>query len=242
MPVLLVLLGLLLGPAAAAAATPLCDAPAELLEPESGLPGAARAIAGGELRVLVLGSATVLAPGGSGTGAAWPARLEALLRARYPNLRVTLTVHGGRGLTAADQLGILAAELPHLRPHLLIWQTGTVEATRSLEPEAMTQALNQGLDLLRAAGGEAVLMDPQFSRFLRANADVEPYREALRLVGAAQAAPLFRRFELMRLWAETDRIDLERAGRATRVAVTDQLHGCLAESLHRLLQAGFSRG
>jgi hypothetical protein len=119
---------------------------------------------------------------------------------------------------------------------LVLWQTGTVEAARGLEVDEMVEALHGGLDLVKAAGGDAVLIDPQFSRFLRANANVDAYREALRLVAAAHGVPLFRRYELMRYWAENDTVDLERAPRNLRTSVTDQLNDCLAQAMAMLLR------
>ena len=59
-----------------------------------------------------------------------------------------------------------------------------------------------------------MLIDPQFSRFLRANANVDAYLDALRLVAAAHQVPLLRRWDLMRYWAETEQVDVERAPEA----------------------------
>ena len=56
------------------------------------------------------------------------------------------------------------------------------------------------------------MMDQQFSRFLRANANVDAYRDALRLAAAAHGVPVLRRWDLMRHWADNDQVDLERAG------------------------------
>ena len=85
-------------------------------------------------------------------------------------------------------------------------------------------------DTLKAAGADAVLIDPQFSRFLRANANVDPYLDALRLVAAAHQVPLLRRWDLMRYWVETEQVDVERAPKPDRVAATDRLNDCLAQA------------
>jgi hypothetical protein len=57
----------------------------------------------------------------------------------------------------------------------------------------------------------------------------------MRLVATAQAVPLLRRYELMRHWAETGAIDVERAARRDRVAETDRLNDCLARAMSSLL-------
>lgn len=217
-----------------------CGAPAELLE-SGPLPAAAAAIAQGRLRVLAVGPASVLGPGTSGPAAAWPARLEALLATRLPpGTRVEVAARGGRGLTAADAAATIAAESAHpARPDLVLWLAGTVEAVRGLEVDEMVERLTEGLERLRAdGGGDAVLVDPQFSRFLRANADVGPYREGLRAAAAAQGAPVFNRYDLMHHWAETETVDVERAPRAGRTAATDRLNDCLARALAAFILDG----
>jgi hypothetical protein len=188
--------------------------------------------------VLVVGSASVLGPGTSGPAAAWPARLEALLAARYPGLKAETVVRGGAGLTATDGGAMIAEELRRAPSHLVLWQTGAVEAARNLDLDELAAALDAGLDRVDAAGADAVLIDPQFSRFLRANANVEPYREAMRLAAAAHNAPLVRRYELMHAWAEADKVDMERAPRSARVAAADRLNDCLARAIAELLVRG----
>src|SRR5690349_924034 len=79
-------------PARAADPSLACGAPAELLEAGIALPATARAVQQGQLRILVLGSASVFGPGTSGPDAAWPQRMQVLLGRRFPGLDVQLTV------------------------------------------------------------------------------------------------------------------------------------------------------
>lgn len=240
-PLSLVLPVLLLAAAAgarAAADEPACGAPPELLEAGAPLPATSRAVSAGSLRILVVGSASVLGPGTSGPAAAWPARLEALLAARHPGLKVETAVRGGPGLTAADGVAMIKEELRRNPAQLVLWQTGAVETARNLDVDELAAALDNGLTRTNLAGADAVLVDQQFSRFLRANANVEAYREAMRLAAAAHNAPLFRRYELMQAWADADKVDMERAPRSARVSVTDRLNDCLAQAMALLLEDG----
>jgi hypothetical protein len=216
-------------------ATGACGAPRELTETAEPLPLVARAIAAGRLRMLVVGSASVLGPGTSRAEATWPNRLKALLTARLPQLQIEMTVEGRRGLAVTDHLEILDQELAHRPPQLVIWQAGTVEAMRAGDVQELTENLGTGIERLRAAGADTVLMDQQFSRFLRANVDIEPYQDAMHLVATAQAVPLLRRYQLMHYWAEAGTIDVERAARRDRVAATDRLNDCLARATVTLL-------
>ena len=234
--VAILVLALLVPPASPAAAS-TCDVPPELLEVALPLPATERALAEGTLRVLVVGSASVLGPGSSTPGHAWPARLEASLREGRPDLRLEMKVLGGRGLTAADMLTMIEAAADPA-PQLVIWQVGTVEAARGIEPDWLAGRLANGLEWMKERGIDAVLMDQQFSRFLRANADITAYQDTIRIAAAGQGAAVFPRYELMRFWADTDRIDLERAPRPRRAAMVDQLGECLGQTVSAFVLRG----
>lgn len=232
----LLLMLALLAPLAARAES-ACPLPPDFIEAARPLPAVARALDAGVLRILILGSASVVGPGASAPEASWPARLEAHL-ARQPGLALEVVVRGGRGVTVQDHLALLREEGPALRPHLVIWQAGTVEATRGLDLEEMTDALRAGLERIRGRGVDVLLVEPQFSRFLRANSNVEPYREKMRLAAAGAGAPLFRRWDVMQHWIENGGPDLERTPRAQRAATTDRLNDCLARAMAELLREG----
>lgn len=225
-------------PGARAESAPACGAPPELLEAGAPLPATARAVAAGALRIVIVGSASVLGPGTSGPAAAWPARLESLLAARFPGLKVETVVRGAPGLTATDSIAMVHEELRRAPAHLVLWQTGAVETARNLDLDELTATLDLGLRRVDDAGADAVLIDPQFSRILRANANVEPYREAMRLAAAAHGAPLVRRYDLMHAWVEAEKVDVERAPRSAKVAVTDRLNDCLAQAIAAVLASG----
>jgi hypothetical protein len=226
------LLGLLLAMPARAEG-PACGAPADLLE-AAALRGTAVAVTRGTLRIMVVGSASTQTGGTSGINATWPHRFQRLLAARLPQVQVDLRNEGARGMTAAEHARVLADLGTDYRPHLVIWQLGTVEAARGLSADDMADTVKTTAGHIRAARGErtdVVLMDPQFSRFLRANADVELYRDRLKMAGAASGAQFFSRWAIMKYWSENERLDLERAPRSQRVTVADELHDCLARAL-----------
>lgn len=238
MPMRLFLSLLLLAAMPLTARAAACDVPAEVMSAARPMPAVARAIQARNLRVLVLGSGSITGPGASGPDAAWPARLEAMLAQRHPGMRVELTVRGGRGVTVQDHLALLREAQTTQAPSLVLWQAGTVEAVRGLDPDEMGEAMMQGLERIRRAGADIIVMDQQYSRFLRANANIEPYRDKLRLVAAAAGAALFRRYDLMQHWVETGALDMERTARADRAGATDRLNDCLARAVAELIAQG----
>jgi hypothetical protein len=157
------------------------------------------------------------------------------LRDRALGGAVNLTVRSGRGMTAMNMLAQIRTELAAHRYQLVIWQTGTVEAVRNLPPEDFLSTLTEGVDAVRRQDGDVVLVDPQYSRFLRANAKLDPYLAVMRKAGALPGAALFRRYDLMKFWVDAGQIDLEQAERPQRQDVADQLHDCLGRSLANLV-------
>jgi acyl-CoA thioesterase I len=233
---LLALLALLLLPVPARAVA--CDVPPEVMSAVRPLPATSRALHQGGLRILVLGSGSITGPGSSGPDASWPARLQSLLTARFPGPSVDVAVRGGRGVSVHDHLALLRDGLAAETPALVLWQAGTVEAVRGLDPDDMGEAMRQGLERIRRRGADIIILDQQYSRFLRANTNIEPYRDKLRLLAAAAGAPLFRRYDLMQHWVDSGALDLERTARADRGAATDRLNDCLAKALVELIALG----
>jgi acyl-CoA thioesterase I len=217
-----------------------CAASDAFTTPEEPLDRVAAAIAaGGPVNILAVGSATTVGDQlGADRNSAFPFRMVEALHAALPKVPFALTLRGGKGMTAEDMLPLLQAALTAKRYQLVLWQTGTVEAVRGVRPDGMVAALQEGIEHAREAGADVVLIDPQFSRFLRANADLDPYQAALQQVSAMPDVVLFRRFDVMRDWAENGTIDLERARQADRVRMMALLNTCLGETLARFVLNG----
>ena len=154
-------------------------------------------------------------------------------------------------MTAEDMLALLEAAVKQQRCPLVLWQTRIspwrrgsrdVEAVRGLQPSGMLDVLHAGAEQVRAAGGDLVLIDPQFSRFLRANTDLDPYENVMQQVATMPGVVLFRRFDLMRSWANDGRIDLERTPKADRDKALEELNACLGKALARFVLSGADVG
>lgn len=238
---------------AAGAPTPLPHV-AEVLRP------------GGTLNVLAIGSANLfrpeasIAPGslisqsveGAATstvpsaqiitdtpsGTAFPQQMATTLERLVPGTTVKMTIRGGRGLSATDQLKLMSEMLEHDKYQLVLWQTGTVEAVRNFPPSEFAQILTDGVEKVSQARADLVLVDPQFSRFLQTNSNIEPYEQAFQVVGTMPNVLLFRRFDLMRSWVSDGQIDLERTPKAGRLKAVEQLHACLGGQLAKLVLGG----
>jgi len=216
----------------------VCPSSVDVETPDQPLDHLAVAVKAGEaVEVLALGSANTVASGRAG----YPYAMVQALAAALPHTTFRLTIQGGRGLTAADLLDDLRAALKRQHIPLVVWQTGTVEAVRGIRPEELQDVLEDGAALVDAQGGNLVLMDPQFSRFLRANTDIDPYERAIAAAAELPGADLFRRFDLMHGWAEDGTLDLERTAAAEQPAAVTLLNQCVGRALARFVLNGMGR-
>ncbi len=240
-----------------------CGAPEDTSGIVAPLPQVAHALQPGrQLDILAIGSATMFGPeasllpgtvtsqtfGGSANAIsqggerlqtvseqAFPKQMVRALLSSVPGASITVTVRGGKGLLATEMLGILKDELTRQHFDMVLWQTGTVEAVRNLPPAEFGQTLLEGADAIHAAGADLVLIDPQYSRFLQTNANLDPYAQALQQVAATPGVVLFRRYDLMRSWVNEGQIDLERTAKPDRKRMVEMLHACLGQHLARLV-------
>ena len=161
-----------------------------------------------------------------------------MLQSMRPTDHFKLTVKGGRSMTADTMLPILLQELSSHHYDVVLWQTGTVEAVHGSRPEALRGVLQDGADAAEASHTDLVLIDPQFSRFLRANTDLGPYETVLEQMTGNPSVTLFHRFDLTQIWVGSGQIDLERASHDQRDQTIELLNSCLGQALARYILAG----
>lgn len=239
----------LVQPALSRAGTPsACEMPPGLITPSATLANAAAALASKHvLTILALGSGSTVGEGGGAGGPAlashtpersFPYLMLDALRALRPSDRFDVTVKGARGLTADAMLPILRRELSAHHYDVVLWQTGTIEAVHGVRPDALRAVLDDGVEAAAKAGADVVLIDPQFSRFLRANADLGPYETVLRQMTDTSGVTLFPRFDLTREWVNNGQVDLERVSKDQRDNTIALLNDCLGQALARYVLAG----
>jgi hypothetical protein len=125
-----------------------------------------------------------------------------------------------------------------LKPTLVIWETGTMEAVRGVDVDAFRETLRAGIDELRAAGVEVVLMNMQFSRETDAMIHFEPYLIAMRQVADATDVPLFHRHGIMRYWAESGLLDLRVRDDEKRRELAVKLYDCIGRAMAKFVTRG----
>jgi hypothetical protein len=222
------------------AATPLyaqdapqsCEVPPYLLTSESALPKVADAVKEGrELNILVVGSrsSTINASEAS----AYPARLQAMLKEKLPSTTVNVSVELLVKKTAEEVASGFVKLLEDKKPTLVIWQTGTVDAIRSIDPDDFRNAVGEGVAALQRAGADVVLMNLQYSPRTETMISAPPYLDNLRVVAQEHDVPLFDRFAIMHQWNDQGDFDLFSASHGTELA--KRVHDCLGRALSKFV-------
>ncbi len=214
------------------AVPPACDVPAYLLSTESTLPKLAEAVRNARpLTVLVVGSrsSTIL----SSEASAYPARLLAALKEKLPAIPITLSVELQTGKTAEEVEAGLVKLVEAKKPTLVIWQTGTVDAMRSVDPDDFRGAVDEGVAALQNAGADVVLLNLQYSPRTETMISAPPYLDNMRVVAQQRSVPLFDRFAIMRHWNEAGDFDLFSTFHGTDMA--KRVHGCLGRALSKFV-------
>ena len=219
-------------PARAEDAPPSCEVPAYMLTSESSLPKVAEAVKNGHsLDILVVGSRSSTI--NTSDGSAYPGRLQAALRDKLPAVPVNVSIELQVKKTAGEVVGGLVKLVEVKKPTLVIWQTGTVDAMRSIDPDDFRAAVGEGIAALQNAGADVVLMNLQYSPRTETMISASPYLDNMRVMAQQREVPLFDRFAVMRQWVETGTFDFME--QTKKIDMAEMVHECIAELLADLI-------
>ncbi len=219
-------------PARAEDAPQSCEVPAYLLTSESALPRVADAVKSGRpLDILVVGSRSSTI--NTSDGSAYPGRLQAMLTEKLPSVAVNVSLELQVKKTAEEVAGGLVKLVEGKKPTLVIWQTGTVDAMRSIDPDDFRGAVDEGVAALQNAGADVVLINLQYSPRTETMISATPYLDNMRVVAQQHDVPLFDRFAIMRHWNESGDFDLFSASHGVELA--KRVHDCLGRALSKFV-------
>jgi hypothetical protein len=209
-----------------------CEVPAYLLTSESKLPKVETAIAGDRrLDILVVGSRSSSIP--SSEASAYPGRLQAMLKEALPKVAVNVSVELQVKKTAEEVAGGLVKLVELKKPTLVIWQTGTYDAIRSIDPDDFRAGVEDGVAALQKAGVDVILMNLQYSPRTETMISAPPYLDNMRVVAQQHDIPLFDRFAMMRHWSDAGDFDLSSTSHGPDLA--KRVHDCLGRALSKFV-------
>lgn len=209
-----------------------CPVPKSFYAFEPPLKKTAAALAGGhDMVIAVLGGASTQGHAAGRASLAWPARLSVTLVGRFPSTRIKVVNLAVSRQTAKGAANRLDRDVLPLKPALVIWETGTMEAVDGSDVDEFRETVQAGIDKLHAARAEVVLMDMQFSRATDAMIHFEPYLIAMRELADANNVALFRRHAIMRHWAESEVLDLRARDGEKRRRLAAKIYDCIGRAM-----------
>jgi len=152
------------------------------------------------VRIIAFGSSSTEGVGASSPSATYPSRLQAVLSAAWTSRQSVVVLNRGIGGEDADDM---ARRLPTViaeHPDLIIWQTGSNDPLRGVPLDRFEQETTAGIDAIRAAHIDVMLLEPQLCRELENKPVSIEYRDALRAIGDSMDVTVIRRYDLMRQW------------------------------------------
>jgi hypothetical protein len=229
-----VVAGLLLVIPAHAETTDSCPVADYLLATDYSLPKVAAAFKAKQpINILVIGSKSSSLSGPDGVASSYPARLEAALRSKLPGTEISVTTELRNKETAAEVANDFEKIAGVHKPTLVVWQTGTVDAMRSLDPDDFRAGLDDGIATLQKEGADIVLMNLQYSPRVETMLSANPYIDTIRVVAQQRSIPLFDRFSIMRAWSESGAFDL--FGASHGLGMAKRVHDCLGHALAKFV-------
>jgi len=209
-----------------------CKAPAELARFERPLVHTMRRLANGQpLTIVAIGSSSAAGAGASSPDATYPSRLAVELRARFPGREITVLNRGVNGEETTNMMARFAADVLAAHPQLVLWQIGTNSVLRDhpLSPHAVQ--LHDGIEQLKAAGADVVLIDPQFAPAVLAKSETPGMVEQIALTAKEANVDLFRRFAVMRDWHDVQHLSFDAFVSPDHLHMNDWSYACVAKLL-----------
>lgn len=212
----------------------VCATASNLVHAEFAAPKTAAALARKQLKVVVVGTSSSMIGGPSGSSSkAYPVRLQEELGRRLHGVDVKVVTYAKPRETAAEAEKALEGITSNEKPDLVIWQTGTFDAMRSVDIDDFRIALGDGIDTLQSSNADVVLMNMQYSPRTDSMIAIGSYAEAMRLVALQHEILLFDRFAVMKQWNELGTFDLYAATKKTDIA--ERVHDCIGRLLGDLI-------
>jgi acyl-CoA thioesterase-1 len=221
-----------MSPAAPAASSATCMAPGQLTRLERPLAHTMRRLANGQpLTIVAIGSSSTAGAGASSPDATYPSRLAVELRARFPGRDITVLNRGVNGEETTNMMARFAADVLAAHPQLVLWQIGTNSVLRDhpLSPHAVQ--LHDGIERLKAAGADVVLIDPQFAPAVLAKSETQGMVEQIAIAAKQEDVDLFQRFAIMRDWHDMQHLSFDIFVSPDRLHMNDWSYACLAKLL-----------
>jgi len=184
------------------------------------------------ITIVAIGSSSTAGAGASSPDNSYPSRLGVELRTLFPGRAFTIINKGVNGEEVGDMLRRFDDAVIAYKPDLVLWQLGTNSLIRDHEFGGNRGAsIREGLTKIRAIGADIVLVDPQYAPKVVAKPKAVAMVNFLSAFGREEGVAVFRRFHVMKRWAETERLPFSAFITPDDLHLNDWGYGCMAKGL-----------
>jgi lysophospholipase L1-like esterase len=189
--------------------------------------------------IVAIGSSSTVGTMASDSAHSYPAVLQEELSKALPAAHIAVINRGIGGQDAPEEVARLDKDAIAVHPQMVIWQVGANGAIRNADPLEFHRLLAEGVNRLRAAGIDVILMDNQRSPKVLAAVEHIVLEDSLRRVAQETQVNIFSRSHLMDAWSDA-------GAKPGLFIASDGLHHndlgyeCVAGSLSRLIVAALA--
>jgi lysophospholipase L1-like esterase len=190
---------------------------------------AARLASGEPVTIVAIGSSSTAGAGASSPAASYPSRLAVELGALFPGRPIRVVNRGVNGEEAHQMLARFETEVIAEKPDLVLWQVGTNSLLRDHPLAPAGLLIRDGVRMLKAAGADVVLVDPQFAPKVIAKPDIEKLVDMISGFAKEGNVGVFHRFAVMRHWREAQNLGFETFVSPDELHMNDWSYACIAK-------------
>lgn len=190
-----------------------------------------------EVRIVAFGSSSTEGYGASSKDNTTGRELVRTLARRLPGVQIKMSEKGVGGQDVVEMLDRLDRDVLDQGADLVIWQVGTNAAVRGFDLAVFRARLAHGIDRMKAAGLDVVLLDQQYVPLVVDRPDEEEYVAAVAATAHERGVGLFSRFAVMRHWVVERKLPYGAFTIADKLHLNDFGYLCIG----RLLAAAIAR-
>ena len=194
-----------------------------------------------ELEIVALGSSSTQGYGASTPLRSYPAELLRVLSRDLPGVKVIVHNKGIGGQDVSEMLQRLDRDVFAEAPDLVVWQLGTNAALRAQNVSEFRRLLGGAIDRLRARGIEVILMTPQYAPAFNALENEQDYLAAMDEIARDKQVPVFRRYRIMRDWAESDQMPFAAFLSRDGLHLNDFGYACIGRLLAQAIEQALGK-
>jgi lysophospholipase L1-like esterase len=210
-------------------------------EPPVALPASKKVLTSQkELLIVALGSSSTEGWMSTAPARTYPARLQEDLSRAFPLAHIAVINRGIGGQDAPEEVARLDTDAIALKPALVIWQVGANGAMANADPAIFKKLVSLGIQRLKDAGIDVVLMDNQRSPMILAAPEHVMIDQELADLAVAYGVSLFSRGALMDSWKHAG-LGYDHFIANDSVHMNDIGYRCLADALALSIEDGLGR-